>query len=182
MSDQAPSLADGAPGVAGGEPVVDAGEPGGWNDTETYAAGLRRLASDLGVAGAVEPPGRRSDRELGDLHAGATMAVCASEHEGFGMHLLEAWAFDLPLVAHAAAAVPETVGDAGVLLETSDPPVWGAVVDRVIRDAQLRHLLIERGRRPLGDFSDAALRDRISELMDRLDLAGQGAPRVTPRG
>ena len=156
--------------------------PGGWNDTETYAAGLRRLARDLGVAGAVELPGGRSDRELGDLYAGATAAVCASEHEGFGMHLLEAWAFDLPLVARATAAVPETVGDAGVLLDTDDPLVWGAVVDRVIRDAPLRHLLIERGRRRLSDFSDGALKVRMSELLDRLGLTGRGEPGVAPRG
>jgi glycosyltransferase involved in cell wall biosynthesis len=156
--------------------------PGGWDDTETYAAGLRRLARELGVAGAVELPGRRSDRELGDLYAGATVAVCASEHEGFGMHLLEAWAFDLPLVARAAAAVPETVGGAGILLDTDDPLVWAAVIDRVIRDAPLRHLLIERGRRRLGDFSDAALRERMAELLDRLNLSGQGGPRAAPRG
>jgi glycosyltransferase involved in cell wall biosynthesis len=156
--------------------------PGGWDDTETYVAGLRRLATDLGVASAVELPGRRSDRELGDLYAGATAAVCASEHEGFGMHLLEAWAFDLPLVARAAAAVPETVGDAGILLDSADPLVWGAVVDRVIRDMQLRRLLIERGRRRLGDFSEAALIDRMSELLDRLDLSGQGNPRAAPGG
>jgi glycosyltransferase involved in cell wall biosynthesis len=150
--------------------------PGGWNDTETYAAGLRRLARDLGVAGAVELPGGRSDRELGDLYAGATAAVCASEHEGFGMHV------DLPLVARATAAVPETVGDAGVLLDTDDPLVWGAVVDRVIRDAPLRHLLIERGRRRLSDFSDGALKVRMSELLDRLGLTGRGEPGVAPRG
>ncbi len=148
--------------------------PGGWDDTETYAAGLRRLARDLGVAGAVELPGRRSDGELGDLYAGATLAVCASEHEGFGMHLLEAWAFELPLVARAAAAVPETVGDGGILLDSDDPLVWAAVIDRVIRDAAIRRLLVERGRRRLGDFSDAALRGRMSDLLDRLGLAGHG--------
>ena len=148
--------------------------PGGSDDTETYAAGIRRLARDLGVADAVELPGRRTDRELGDLYAGSTLAVCASEHEGFGMHLLEAWAFDLPLVARAAAAVPETVGDAGILLGSGDPMVWAAVVDRVIRDAPLRRLLIERGRGRLAAYSDTALAGRMSELLDRLGLTGPG--------
>jgi glycosyltransferase involved in cell wall biosynthesis len=165
---------------AGGQPEATLVLPGGWDDTETYAAGLRRLARDLEVAGAVELPGRLSDRELGDLYAGASVAVCASEHEGFGMHLLEAWAFDLPLVARAAAAVPETVGDAGILLRTGDPLVWAAVVDRVIRDAELRRALVERGRRRLRDFSDVVLRERLSELLERLRLApaaaGPGVP------
>jgi glycosyltransferase involved in cell wall biosynthesis len=155
---------------AGGQPAATLVLPGGWDDTESYAAGLRRLARELGVAGAVELPGRCSDREIGDLYAGASVAVCASEHEGFGMHLLEAWAFDLPVVARAAAAVPETVGDAAVLLRTDDPLVWAAVVDRVIRDGELRQALVERGRRRLLDFSDAAFTQRVRDLLERLGL------------
>jgi glycosyltransferase involved in cell wall biosynthesis len=159
---------------AGGQPEATLVLPGGWDDTETYVAGLHRLARELEVADAVELPGRLGDRELGDLYAGAAVAVCASEHEGFGMHLLEAWAFDLPLVARAAAAVPETVGDAGILLRSADPLVWAAVVDRVIRDGKLRGALVERGRRRLRDFSDAALRDRVAELLERLGLTAAG--------
>jgi glycosyltransferase involved in cell wall biosynthesis len=158
-----------------GRPQATLVLPGGWGDTETYVAGLRRFASDLGVSGAVEIPGSLSDRQLGDLYARASIAVCASEHEGFGMHLLEAMAFDLPIVARAAAAVPETLGGAGILLTTTDPLVWAAVVDRVLGDEPLRSRLIVQGRRRLRDFSDAALHARIAELLERLGLA-------TPRG
>jgi L-malate glycosyltransferase len=155
---------------AGGQASATLVLPGGWDDTEPYAAGLRRLARELGVGEAVELPGRCSDRRIGDLYAGASVAVCASAHEGFGMHLLEAWAFDLPVVARAAAAVPETVGDAGVLLRSDDPLVWAGVVDRVIRDGDLRRALVERGRRRLLDFSDAAFTRQIRDLLERLGL------------
>jgi len=155
--------------------------PGGWGDTETYVAGLRRFATELGVADAVEIPGSLSDRRLGDLYAGASVAVCASEHEGFGMHLLEAMAFDLPIVARAAAAVPETLGGAGILLTTTDPLVWAAVVDRVLRDPPLRRRLVTRGRERLGDFSDAALQARVAEMLERLHLRAAGAPAVPPQ-
>jgi glycosyltransferase involved in cell wall biosynthesis len=74
------------------------------------------------------------------------------------------------VVARAAAAVPETVGDAAVLLRTDDPLVWAAVVDRVIRDGELRQALVERGRRRLLDFSDAAFTQRIRDLLERLGL------------
>ncbi len=148
---------------------------GGWDDTETYAAGLRRLAADLGVAGAVSIPGRLSDQELGDLYARAGVSVCASEHEGFGMHFLEAWAFEVPVVARAAAAVPETVGDAGVLLRSDDPLVWAATADRVIRDQGLRRRLQERGRRRLARFSDQKLSAGLAEMLDRLSLCHHAA-------
>jgi glycosyltransferase involved in cell wall biosynthesis len=155
---------------AGGQPDATLMLPGGWDDTSSYAAGLRRLARELGVAGAVALPGRLGDREIGDLYASASVALCASEHEGFGMPLLEAWAFDLPVVARAAAAVPETVEDAGILLPDADPLTWAAIIDRVIRDGGLRRLLIARGRRRLSAFSDQRFRERVAELLDRLHL------------
>ncbi len=148
--------------------------PGGWDDTGAYVAPLRRLAASLGVGAAVEIPGRLSDREIGDLYAGAGVAVCASEHEGFGMHLVEAMAFQVPIVARAAAAVPETVGDAGILLTSTDPLVWAAVVDRVITDGALRRALIEAERRRLEDFSEPALRMRWRELLLGLGLTPAG--------
>jgi glycosyltransferase involved in cell wall biosynthesis len=161
-----------------GQPEATLLLPGGWDDTDVYAAGLRRLARELGVAGAVEMPGRRSDREIGDLYATASVALIASEHEGFCMPVLEAWAFDLPVVARATAAVPETVGDAGVLLRTDDPLVWAAVVDRVIRDLRLRRLLVDRGHRRLDGFSDSSFEARMAELLNRLGLRPEAAPRV----
>jgi glycosyltransferase involved in cell wall biosynthesis len=144
--------------------------PGGWDDSEGYVAGLRRFAARLGVQGAVEMPGHVSDRELGDLYASSTAALSASEHEGFGAPLVEAMAFDLPVVARAAAAVPETLGDAGLLLGSDDPLVWAAVVDRVIRDGGLRRLLIERGRRRLTAFSGASLETGLQQMAQRLRL------------
>jgi glycosyltransferase involved in cell wall biosynthesis len=164
----------------GSQPEATLVLPGGWGDTETYVAGLRRFAADLGVAGAVEIPGSLSDRQLGDLYARASIAVCASEHEGFGMHLLEAMAFDLPIVARAAAAVPETLGGASILLTTTDPLVWAAVIDRVLRDGPLRRRLIAQGRSRLSDFSDTALQSRLSELLERLSLAGARGAHTPP--
>jgi glycosyltransferase involved in cell wall biosynthesis len=80
--------------------------------------------------------------------------VTVSEHEGFCVPLLEAMAFNVPVVARACAAIPETVGDGGLLL-----PAWagseliGEAMVRVIDDPALRSDLIARGRRRLGDLT-----------------------------
>ena len=71
---------------------------------------LRRYAADLGLAGAVEFVSRLSDGELAARYATADVLVMLSEHEGFGVPLVEAMSHGLPVVAYAAGAVPEVVG------------------------------------------------------------------------
>lgn len=139
---------------------------GGSEDTETYVAAVRSFADTLGVAAAVDLSGRRrSDAEVGELYARASVYVCASEHEGFCVPLLEAMAFDVPVVALAAGAVPETVGDAALLLGHRDPLVWAAVVARVIEDPQLRARMVAAGRRRLTHFTPAAVERRLAEAL-----------------
>jgi glycosyltransferase involved in cell wall biosynthesis len=146
---------------------------GSADDTGGYLAGLRRHAERLGVADAVEIPGRRlTDAELGAHYASAGVFACASDHEGFCIPLLEAMAFSVPVVAHAAGAVPETLGGAGLLVSGRDPLVWAGLVGRVLGDERLRAGLAAAGRRRLADFSEEAITRRLEAA-----LAGIG---ITP--
>ena len=139
---------------------------GSADDTGGYLAGLRRLAERLGVDGAVEIPARRlSDAELGAHYAAASVFACASDHEGFCIPLLEAMAFSVPIVAHAAGAVPETLGGAGVLTGSRDPLVWAELVARLVDDPALRGALAAAGRGRLADFSEDAITERLAEAL-----------------
>ena len=147
---------------------------GSAEDTDVYVAGLRDFAQELGVAVSVDLSGRRrDDAEIGDLYASAAVFACASEHEGFCVPLLEAMAFEVPIVALAAGAVPDTLDSAGILLGTRDPLLWGAVVDRLVRDTDLRSRLMTAGRRRLSDFSDGAVRNALAQA---LRMAGIAVP------
>jgi glycosyltransferase involved in cell wall biosynthesis len=134
-------------------------------DTEDYVASLRDLACRLGVDGAVQWAGRLDDAAVGDMYARAAVYVCASEHEGFCVPLLEAMAFNVPVVAYAAGAVPDTLGGAGMVLRGKDPLVWAAAIDRVLRDGALRAALVQAGRRRLADFAPDAVRRRLAEAL-----------------
>jgi len=139
---------------------------GNAEDNEVYLAGLQDFAEQLGVAGAVDLSGRRrDDAEIGGLYASAAVYACASEHEGFCVPLLEAMAFEVPIVAFAAGAVPDTLDAAGILLGNRDPLVWAAAVDRLVRDGALRRRLIAAGRRRLADFSEAAVEQRLAAAL-----------------
>jgi glycosyltransferase involved in cell wall biosynthesis len=152
---------------------------GSADDTGGYLAGLRSLAERLGVAGAVEIPGRRlSDAELGERYAAASVFACASDHEGFCIPLLEAMAFSVPVVARAAGAVPETLGEAGLLVASRDPLVWAELLARAAGDRRLRDQLAAAGRRRLADFSEEAITARLAEALRGI---GAGPPPRRPR-
>ena len=61
--------------------------------------------------------------------------------------------FDVPVVAYAAAAVPDTVGDAALLLTDKDPVVVATAVERLRSDPSLRQALVEAGRKRVEHFS-----------------------------
>ena len=69
-----------------------------------------------------------SDAQLAAHYAAADVFVVCSEHEGFCVPLLEAMHYRVPIVAYASTAVPETLGDAGVLLDAKDPCLVAAAV------------------------------------------------------
>lgn len=68
-------------------------------------------------------------------------------------------------MAFAAAAVPETVGDAGVVLGVKDPVVVASAVDRVLSDVGLREVLVERGRERAGCFDLSVTREVMREAL-----------------
>ncbi|MBO0704076.1 MAG: glycosyltransferase family 4 protein [Candidatus Dormibacteraeota bacterium] len=102
-----------------------------------YMRALRRLIDQI-APGAVLLTGGVSDEALAAYYATADVFVSTSQHEGFGIPLLEAMRAGVPIVAYDAGAVGETLGGAGVLVETTDPTVLAEIVTRIARDERLR--------------------------------------------
>jgi len=134
-----------------------------------YADTLNDFVEDLGLGSCIRLTGSLPADELEALYRTAGVYVALSDHEGFGVPLLEAMAHELPVVAYACTAVPETAGDGALLLEDKRPTVVAAAVHRIFTDAALRAELIAAGRRRLEVFSLAAsterLRGTISEVL-----------------
>lgn len=135
----------------------------------SYHFALRRFIGAEGLWDAVDVAGAVSDAERTAYFRGADVYLSLSEHEGFGAPLLEAMHNGLPVVAFASSAVPETVGDAALLLETKDPVTVAAAVHRVVTDQALRQSLVAAGRRRLAELAlprtRAAMRDALSRAL-----------------
>jgi glycosyltransferase involved in cell wall biosynthesis len=137
---------------------------------------IERLHADvdrLGLKDAVTFTGSVPIESLVAYYRGATALLTLSEHEGFCVPLLEAMRSDLPIVAHSAGAIPDTLGDAGVLLHEKTPEAVAAALERVVGDRELRRDLVAKGRARLAEFTP----DRVAVRMrDALALAGWDLP------
>jgi len=139
----------------------------GGSSSHRYETALHEFVEALGLGNAVQITGPVSAAALTAHYEAADVYVIASEHEGFCVPLLEAMHHRLPIVAYSAAAVPETVGDAGLLLDAKDAYTVATAVQRVASDNELRAQLIEAGIERLREFDIAKSRRK---LLDAIDL------------
>jgi glycosyltransferase involved in cell wall biosynthesis len=109
---------------------------------ERYLAMLHHFIAQLG-ASDVYFLGHVSNEELIAYYQLADVFLCASEHEGFCVPLVEAFHMGVPVVAYAAAAVPATMDGAGVLYTQKDPLHVAALVNAVVADRDLRRRIVE---------------------------------------
>jgi glycosyltransferase involved in cell wall biosynthesis len=140
---------------------------------DEYGAAVRDHAARLGVADVVEITGPVTSAELVAHYLAADVFVCLSEHEGFCVPVLEAWHHGLPIVAFGEAAVPETIGGAGLLLPSKASPGFvAAAAARVVGDQPLRDRLVAAGR--------DRLRERFSPDVARRTMADALATILPP--
>jgi alpha-1,3-rhamnosyl/mannosyltransferase len=120
--------------------------PWGWGDRSVY----ERLRA--GIPG-VRYLGYVPEQDLPGLTALATMFVYVSLYEGFGLPVGQAMAAAVPVLASMASALPEVVGDAGLLADPHSREEIRAGMERLLLSPSLRADLAERGRKRAGAFT-----------------------------
>jgi glycosyltransferase involved in cell wall biosynthesis len=108
--------------------------------------------------------------ELNAYYRVADMFLCMSEHEGFCIPLLESMIHDVPVLAYAATAVPETLNGSGILFAEKRFDLIAEMMGRVTKDATLREAILVRQRKRISAFENrdasAEIRRRLSPLLD----------------
>jgi glycosyltransferase involved in cell wall biosynthesis len=147
---------------------------------ERYLASLHQLVGWLRTP-HVHFVGHVSDEELVAFYQSADLFLCASEHEGFCVPLLEAFYMEVPVIAYAATAVPATMDGAGVLYDEKDPVRVAALMDAVVSNASLQDTIV---RQQLDAIERLRARDFGSTLLGFIErILSQpraGRPSVSP--
>lgn len=114
-------------------------------DVELYGKKIEQLINDRGLTESVLMLNGCSDKELVSIYAKSDVFVSLSEHEGFGVPLVEAMASGIPIVALRYAAVGETVSSAGILIDDLEPVNVAMAVKEVLDNTVFRDGLIDKG-------------------------------------
>ena len=105
------------------------------------------------------------DEELAVYYRHAAVYISMSEHEGFCVPLVEAMAADVPVLAYAATAVPDTLGGAGVQFAPKDLEYAAELLGALAFDDGMRAQVIAGQRRRLADFGDARVTRELTALL-----------------
>lgn len=134
-----------------------------------YSKLLHRIVDSLQLNGAVVFSGGVSDEVLKAFYQLADAFVTASEHEGFCVPLVEAMSMKLPIAAYASSAIPETLGDAGIVWEERNPFLMAESIDFFVKDSSVSQALGLRGlRRYETKFTNQRIESDFLEAMAAL--------------
>ena len=114
---------------------------GSYSGFDKYLAMLQALIARLGTPD-VHFLGHVSNEELTALYDVGDLFLCASEHEGFCVPLIEAFYKRVPVLAYAATAVPATMDGGGVLYDTKDPFDIARLMDAMLDDRRIEERVL----------------------------------------
>ncbi len=140
---------------------------------ERYIAALHHLVQELGTD-EVYFTGHISDPELVAYYDVADLFLCASEHEGFGVPLVEAFYKQVPVLAYRATAVPDTMDGAGVLFDQRDPQYVAALMDAILSNQTLQDEIVNGQIEAIRRLQAKDFTGRLLHFVDRI----LGSPRA----
>jgi glycosyltransferase involved in cell wall biosynthesis len=153
---------------------------GMFNLFERYLAGLMHMAADLGLS-HVHFTGHIANEELAAYYEVADLFLCASEHEGFCVPLVEAFYKQVPVLAYAATAVPWTMDGAGVLFYDKNPFHVAALMDAIVSDVPLQDRIVAGQLAALRRLQAKDFAGTLLGFVDQiLGSRRAPAPKVTP--
>jgi L-malate glycosyltransferase len=142
----------------------------GGNTGQGYVRWLQHFIDSNGLADAVILTGHVTQQEMVTYYKSADLFVSMSEHEGFGKPLIESMYFGLPILAYSAAAVPSTLGEAGILFTRKEYEPLSELVRILYEDQMLRQKVINTQTRRVQAFLEPNIKEQFVRYLAQLDL------------
>ncbi|MBA4367468.1 MAG: group 1 glycosyl transferase [Desulfobacterium sp.] len=145
--------------------MVGFGQP-----ADPYYQHLKKIISKFGLMRKVFLVGQVTESELQAYYRTAHLFWSMSEHEGFCIPLIESMWFDIPVLSFKSTAVPETLGDAGILFNSKDDLIHVAALAKLmVRDDKIRDLVLNAQRQRRNAFLPEAVWPQLDRLIQKME-------------
>ena len=145
---------------------------GEYNVDEPYYKHVMNTINRLGLEKQVLVPGKASDSQLHAYYRCAHLFWSMSEHEGFGVPLIESMWFGIPVLAYKQAAVPETLGRSGIMFTKKDDPISVAALAKLlVKDGVLRAKVVAAQDKRREDFIPEKIFPALNNIIESMEKA-----------
>lgn len=140
---------------------------GGWGSAVKYYYMLQGLIKILKLED-IYFTGHISDSELAGYYNISDLFLSMSEHEGFGVPLIEAMFHHIPIIAYKKAGVPETLGNSGILITEKNYMTIAELIDYIMSDDSFREKIISQQSLRLKDFSIEKQTEKFINILNNI--------------
>jgi len=128
---------------------------------------LKTLASSLELGTDLKFKGQVAEEELNRIYQSASALIFPSRYEGFGIPLIEAMYFGLPIICGRGGSQPEVAGDAALYVDVEDPQDIAGAMVRLTEDRILREQLVVKGKCQLQTFILKVEIEKLTRLFEK---------------
>ncbi len=134
---------------------------------DRYVKYLRKLIYDFDL-NDIYIPGHITFKELVAYYKIASVFLCMSEHEGFCVPLLESMYFKVPIIAYEAAAIPDTLGNSGIIVREKKFDIIAELINLVETNEDFRENVIKSQNNRLNYFNADRIKNTFKEIFKNL--------------
>jgi len=143
---------------------------GGFAPTDPYTVKVQEAITANHLDDCVRLTGKIPAEDLYAWYRSADVYVCMSEHEGFGVPLIEAMAFDVPVIALNNSNVGDTLGSGGILIRHNNPGAIALLIKLLINNLPLRSQVIQEQRKRIQSFTHSKILEQLVHFLQEQDI------------
>ena len=136
--------------------------------SERYYNLLTTIVKDLDIRDNVMFMGSVTQPELNACYTVADAFLCMSEHEGFCIPLIESMLHETPILAHASAAIPETMNGSGILISERRFDLAAELLNQLITNRPLREAVLKQQSERLAEYRGRNLQTELKQHLSSL--------------
>jgi len=143
---------------------------GGYDQNDPYYKDLLTKVNRYGLSDVINITGKVSEEDLIGYYRVADLFLCMSEHEGFGVPLIEAMVFNVPVLAYNSSNIPHTLGNAGILINEKNFVEIATLIEHLVHDRCILRRVTEKQQQHLQSYSLSNLIPRLVAFLKENDI------------